>query len=108
MEEAKRYPISMWTKLRRVVNQIKIIPDEDKERFIDIVGNKVARYRNQGMHRRYKPEKLPAMLYKMHDIPNENYNTILYWDELKLALILEDIYKIMKPQWFSDDKEDLI
>lgn len=104
----KKYPISMWEKLHRVVYQTKVIPDEDKERFIDIVGNKVARYRNQGMHRRYKPEKLPALLYKMHDIPNENYNTILYWDELRLAIILEDIYKIMKPHWFPDYKEDLI
>jgi hypothetical protein len=61
----------------------------------------VARYRNQGLHRRYKPEKLPAAVYKMHDIPHADYNTILYLSEDELQPILESIYKVMAYQWFG-------
>ena len=102
MEKKKRYPLSMWDKLTRVTYMTNVIPMEHKEKFIDIVGTKVARYRNQGMHRRYKPEKLPKALYQDPELRLDDYNTILYKEDTTLVIILENIYNAMKNKWFGN------
>lgn len=97
----KKYPINMWAKLTRVVWDTKEIHPSDKDRFIEIVGNKVASYRNQKYPRRYKPQTLPSAIYKAHpELHLENYHTILNFTDEKLKPILVEIYNINYNRWF--------
>jgi hypothetical protein len=104
-EQKKRYPISMWGKLTRVVYNTPDIPMCYKEQFIDIVGGKVAAYRNQKFHHRYKPQELPVEVKGVNCSMMDNYHTILNKSDEELKLILIDIYKAMKTKWFNEPKE---
>ena len=101
-EQKKRYPISMWAKLTRVVYDTPEIPNCYKEEFIDIVGGKVAAYRNQKFHHRYKPQELPVDVKGKHCSHMDNYHTILNKSDEDLRLILADIYNCMKMKWFNE------
>ena len=101
-ENKKRYPISMWAKLTRVVYDTPEIPNCYKEEFIDIVGGKVAAYRNQKFHHRYKPQELPVDVKGKHCSHMDNYHTILNKSDEDLKPILADIYNCMKMKWFNE------
>ena len=91
----------MWQKLEKLVLEINEIPACYKEKFINIVGNKVAQYRNQKYPRRYKAQKLPVAVYQKHpELSNDNYHTILYFNEEKLKPILISIFEANFERWF--------
>ena len=101
-EQKKRYPISMWEKLTRVVYNTPDIPMCYKDQFIDIVGGKVAAYRNQKFHHRYKPQELPVDVRGVHCSMMDNYHTILNQSDEDLSPILADIYNSMNTKWFCE------
>jgi hypothetical protein len=96
-------PIGMWEKLAKVVYALPedTIPQEFRDEFIIIVGNKVASYRNQKYPRRYKCQPLPIDIIRYKCMNMETYDSLLKMPENKMSEILVDIYYTMKRSWFG-------
>ena len=103
-EKPKRYPLYMWKILEDAVAGMNNIPDEHKERFISLVGDRATVKRISGVG--YKSALLPISLRKKYNYVNANYNTLVVSPKsfgVTLEQGLTDVYDVMKDKWFKDN-----
>lgn len=113
--QQKRYPIYFWNMLETAVNNMNTIPDEQKEEFITLVGNRAVPKRVPGYG--YMSSKLPvSIVNKYHILPYvNNYRSFLTFDDdsgvnhhdLNIEQALQEIYDAMKNRWFPGKDDTL-
>lgn len=106
-EPKKRYPLYFWNMLETAVNNMTTIPDEQKEEFVTLVGDRAVPKKVPGYG--YKSSKLPVGIIRKYDIlPYVSYYAeFLRFDQkglnsqdLTIEEALQEIYDAMKNKWF--------
>ena len=101
-EPKKRYPLHMWKTIEDAVAGMTNIPDEHKEAFISLVGDRATTKRVPRVG--WKSSLLPAKLRAKYG-ERANYNHLIlspeYFDTT-LEQALTDIYDTMKTKWFNE------
>lgn len=105
-EEKKRYPLYMWKAIEDAVANISEIPEEHKEAFISLIGDRATVKKIPRIG--YKSALLPKSIAKKYDATN--YNSLItspdYYDTT-IEEVLIDIYNEMKNKWFRPQKESI-
>ena len=101
-EPKKRYPLHMWKTIEDAVAGMTNIPDEHKEAFISLVGDRATTKRIPRVG--WKSSLLPAKLRAKYG-ERANYNHLILNPEYfntTLEQALTDIYDTMKTKWFNE------
>lgn len=107
----KRYPIYMWDAIETAVAKISEIPEEHKEEFVSLVGDRATK--KKVPRAGWKAAKLPkALISKYPELDfygRDNYNSFLPFgdsDTNDIGLTLEEalleIYNVMRKKWFPE------
>lgn len=107
-EPKKRYPLYMWKAIEDAVAGMNNIPDEHKEAFISLVGDRATTKRIPRIG--WKSALLPAKLRAKYG-ERANYNHLIISPEYyntTLEQALTDIYDTMKPKWFNESLSESI
>ena len=98
----KRYPLYMWKAIEDAVAGMSNIPNEHKESFISLVGDRATTKRIPRVG--WKSALLPAKLRAKYG-ERANYNHLIISPEYyntTLEQALTDIYDTMKTKWFNE------
>ena len=115
-EPKKRYPIYMWDAIEKAVANISEIPEEHKEEFISIVGDRATKKKvpRAGWKAAKLPRALVAKYPELDSYGRDNYNSFLPFGEsaknvigLTLEEALLEIYDVMKNKWFKQTNESV-
>ena len=101
-EPKKRYPLHMWKTIEDAVAGMTNIPDEHKEAFISLVGDRATTKRIPRVG--WKSSLLPAKLRAKYG-ERANYNHLILspgYYNVTLEQALTDIYDTMKAKWFKE------
>lgn len=110
--EGKRYPLYVYKALEETVAGMTQIPEEHKERFITLVGDRCEEKRIPRVG--WKSAKLPAAIIRKYDLRmygTDNYRWFCRFNGEKngIGLTLEEalveIYNVMKDKWFNEVTE---
>ena len=104
----KRYPLWLYQKLEDAVAKIDDIPDNHKDEFITLVGDRATTKKIPGIG--YKSSLLPkaCVFAKENGLPCKDYNSLIAHPEYYGTTIedaLRTIYNTMKKRWFSESLE---